>query len=77
MATMLSPPGLFSITTGWPHFWRELLGEQPPADVGAGARAERHDELHRPGRPALRLCGCNGGECHAQHGDGGGNQAFR
>ena len=18
---MLSPPGLFSITTGWPHFW--------------------------------------------------------
>ena len=36
-------------------FLRELLGEQPRADVGAGAGAERHDEFHRPGRPVLRL----------------------
>ena len=36
---------------------RELLGEQPRADVGAGARAERHDEFDRPCRPVLRMRG--------------------
>ncbi len=36
---------------------RELLREQPPADIGAGAGPERHDEYHGAGRPALRLCG--------------------
>ena len=52
---------------------RELLGEQPRADVGAGARPERHDEFDRPRRPALRLRRGRD-ERRAQQGDGGGNE---
>ena len=55
IAMMLSPPGRFSITTGWPQLFCSRSWMQPRADVGAGARSERNDEAHRPLRPALRL----------------------
>jgi hypothetical protein len=34
---------------------RQPVGQHARADIGAGARPERHDEPHRPLRPRLRL----------------------
>jgi hypothetical protein len=33
----------------------EAVGQQPRAEIGAGAGTERHHEMHRPLRPGLRL----------------------
>src|SRR5689334_7183824 len=50
------------------HAVIELLAEQPPLDVGAAARAERHDDTHRLGRP--RLGEHRARERHARGGSG-------
>jgi hypothetical protein len=40
----------------------EVIGDQPHHQVGGRAGAERHDQLDRPGRPALRQGGNRRGD---------------
>ena len=57
MATMLSPPGLFSITTGWPHFCCSLsANSRPPMSAPAPGPNGTMNFTVRVGQ----ACACDG-----------------
>src|SRR6185369_4973496 len=58
MPMLPEAPALFSITTGCPHFLRQLLAHDARQQVGHAARGVGHDDPHRLRGPcALRARG--------------------